>query len=68
MKKEDPSAYLDIFRELEAVKRTVNKSKNDKVTMTIPRAILDDICKKHLHEDFESVILTRMKWNFDMTN
>lgn len=56
MKKEDPSAYLDIFRELEAVKRTVDKSKNDKVTMTIPRAILDDICKTHLHEDFESVI------------
>lgn len=56
MKKEDPSAYLDIFRELEAVKRTVDKSKNEKVTMTIPRAILDDICKTHLHEDFESVI------------
>ncbi|CAC5387187.1 unnamed protein product [Mytilus coruscus] len=43
-------------REPEAVKRTVDKSKNDKVTMTIPRAILDNICKKYLHEDFESVI------------
>lgn len=56
MKREDPTAYLDIFRELEAIKRTVDKSKQDKVTMTIPRAVLDDICKIHLHEDFESVI------------
>lgn len=70
MKQEDPSAYLDIFRELEAVKRTVDKSKQDKVTMTIPRAVLDDICKKHLQEDFESVIKAspfkdRMELRFD---
>jgi len=56
MKKEDPSAYLDIFREFEAVKRTVYTDKEDKVTMSIPRAILDDICKKHLKEDFEAVV------------
>lgn len=56
MKQEDPSAYLDIFRELEAVKRTVDNSKQDKVTMTIPRAVLDEICMKNFHEDFKTVI------------
>jgi molecular chaperone DnaK (HSP70) len=46
----------DIFREFEAIKRTVYSNKNDKVTMSIPRALLDDICKKHLKEDFEAVV------------
>ena len=56
MKEEDPSAYLDIFREFEAVKRTVYTYKDDKVNMSIPRSILDKICQKHLNEDFEAVI------------
>jgi len=56
MKKEDPSAYLDIIREFEAVKRTVYTDKDDKVKMTIPRGVLDKMCKKHLKEDFETVI------------
>ncbi|XP_063406077.1 heat shock 70 kDa protein 12A-like [Mytilus trossulus] len=70
MKEKDPSAYLDIFRELEAIKRTVDKTNQDNVTMSIPRAFLDEICKKHLHEDFEAVIKaspykSRMKVRFD---
>ena len=56
MKKENPSAYLDIFREFEAIKRTVYSNKDDKVTMSIPRALLDKVCKKHLKEDFEAVV------------
>jgi len=56
MKKENPSAYLDIFREFEAIKRTVYSYKDDKVTMSIPRALLDDICRKHLNENFEAVV------------
>ena len=56
MKEEDPSAYLDIFREFETVKRTVYTDKEDKVTMSIPRAILDDMCKEHLKEDFKAVV------------
>jgi hypothetical protein len=56
MKREYPEAYLDIFREFEAVKRSVYTDTEDKVKMTIPRAILDDICKKHLKEDFEAVV------------
>ncbi|CAC5387185.1 unnamed protein product [Mytilus coruscus] len=56
MKREDPSSYLDIFREFEAVKRTIDKRTQNKVTMTIPRAMLDEICQKKLHENFESVV------------
>jgi hypothetical protein len=47
MKREEPEAYLDIFREFEAVKRIVYTEKNDKVKMTIPRGTLDQMCKKH---------------------
>jgi len=56
MEKEEPSAYLDIFRELEAVKRTVYTNKEGKVTMSIPLVILDTMCNKHLKEDFEAVV------------
>jgi hypothetical protein len=56
MKREDPEAYLDIFREFEAVKRPVYTDKEDKVKMAIPRAILDHVCKKHLKEDVEAVV------------
>jgi molecular chaperone DnaK (HSP70) len=56
MKKQEPSAYLDIFREFEALKRTVYTDKEDKVTISIPRAILDAMCKKHLKEDFEAIV------------
>ena len=56
MKREEPEAYLDIFREFEAVKRIVSTEKNDKVKMTIPRGTLDQMCKKHLKEDFEALV------------
>jgi hypothetical protein len=56
MKREEPEAYLDIFREFEAVKRIVYTEKNDKVKMTIPRGTLDQMCKKHLKEDFETLV------------
>ena len=56
MKREEPEAYLDIFREFEAVKRIVYTDKDDKVKMTIPRYILDKMCKKHSKEDFEAVV------------
>jgi hypothetical protein len=45
-----------MFLTNEAIKRTVYSNKDDKVTMSIPRALLDDICKKHLKEDFEAVV------------
>jgi hypothetical protein len=45
MKREEPEAYLDIFREFEAVKRIVYTEKNDKVKMTIPRGTtISTIC------------------------
>jgi hypothetical protein len=57
MEKNNPSAYLDIFREFEAVKRTVYTVKENKFTMSIPRALLDEICEKHLNEDCKAVVL-----------
>ena len=56
MQKENPSAYLDIFRELEAVKRTVYTDLEDTVTMSIPRFDLDKMCMKHHNKDFEAVV------------
>jgi molecular chaperone DnaK (HSP70) len=56
MKREDPEAYLDIFREFEAVKRTVYTDTDPKVNMSIPRSILDKICQEHLNKNFEAVI------------
>jgi hypothetical protein len=56
MKREDPEAYLDIFREFETVKQTVYTDKEGKIKIAIPRAILDDVCKKHLKKDFEAVV------------
>ncbi|XP_071144370.1 heat shock 70 kDa protein 12B-like [Mytilus edulis] len=58
LKRADPSAHLDIFRELEAVKRTIDEKTQGKVTMSFPRAALDDICKTHLGKDFAGVIET----------
>jgi hypothetical protein len=56
MKKLQPSAYLDIFREFEAIKRTVYTNEDDRVTMSIPRTLLDTICKKHLKKEFVEVV------------
>ena len=63
MKKEDPSAYLDIFREFEAKKRTVTTDTGNKVTMSIPRFLLDDMCKKHFNADFEKVVNSSIYYN-----
>lgn len=57
LKQKDPSAYLFIYREFEAIKRTIDTSaQGGFINMSIPRAILDEICKKHLGEDFAAVI------------
>lgn len=54
--KEDPSFYLDIFREVEAVKRNVDKTIVNKVIMTLPRAQLDEICINQFDNSFAAVI------------
>lgn len=56
IKDEDPAAYLDLFREFEAVKRTLQTGKSGKINMTIPYISLDDKCKKMLGEDLKTVI------------
>ena len=56
MKRNDPDAYLGLFREFEAAKRTVYTDKKSKVKMTIPRTALDEICTNHLKGDFEAIV------------
>ncbi|CAG2233546.1 unnamed protein product [Mytilus edulis] len=56
IKDEDPAAYLDLFREFEAVKRTIVNGKEGKVNITIPYASLDNNCRKILGEDLKAVI------------
>lgn len=56
IKDEDPAAYLDLFREFEAVKRTIVTGKEGKVNMTIPYASLDANCRKMLGDDLQAVI------------
>ncbi|VDI50928.1 Hypothetical predicted protein [Mytilus galloprovincialis] len=56
IKDEDPAAYLDLFREFEAVKRTIVTEKEGKVNITIPYASLDGNCREMLGEDLKAVI------------
>ncbi|XP_071173937.1 heat shock 70 kDa protein 12A-like [Mytilus edulis] len=56
LKKEDTSAYLDLFREFETVKRTITSEKSGRVNITVPYTTLDLLCKKHLREDFPSTV------------
>lgn len=55
IKDEDPSAYLDLFREFETVKRTITPEKETKVNITIPYASLDAQCKNVLGENLVDV-------------
>ncbi|XP_071141784.1 heat shock 70 kDa protein 12B-like [Mytilus edulis] len=56
IKDEDPAAYLDLFREFDAVKRTIVTGKEGKVNITIPYASLDANCREMLGEDLKAVI------------
>lgn len=58
LKREDPSSYLDLFREFETVKRTITAAKTGKVNITMPYAALDQFCKRHLGEDLPSTVGT----------
>lgn len=56
IKDKDPSAYLDLFREFETVKRTITPEKDSKVNITIPFASLDAQCKTVLGENLADVL------------
>ncbi|CAC5380207.1 unnamed protein product [Mytilus coruscus] len=56
LKEEEPSSYLDLFREFETVKRVIEPGKTTKVNINIPYASLDKCCKNHLNKDLDSAV------------
>ncbi|CAC5406609.1 unnamed protein product [Mytilus coruscus] len=57
LKEESPLAYLDLVREFETVKRTLDNEK-PKVTMSIPFVALEKLCHKVHKTDLQSLIDT----------
>lgn len=56
LKQEDPTAYLDLFREFETVKRKIESSTKGKVNFTIPCATINTLCEKYQNETLISMI------------
>ncbi|XP_076100918.1 heat shock 70 kDa protein 12A-like [Mytilus galloprovincialis] len=56
LKQEDPSAYLDLLREFETVKRKIEPTTSGKVNFTIPCATINALCEKHQNESLLSMI------------
>lgn len=52
----DPLVCLDIDREFEFLKRTIDGKKKTKVNLTIPIVSLDKVCGKHNKLDFKSLV------------
>lgn len=56
IKDKDQSAYLDLFREFESVKRTIKVNNRSPINISIPFASLDFHCKDMLDENLIDVI------------
>ncbi|XP_052083291.1 heat shock 70 kDa protein 12B-like isoform X3 [Mytilus californianus] len=56
LSKDNPSAYLDLFREFETIKRTIYPNKSGKVNFTIPFVAIDTLCQKNFGEGFKSTV------------
>lgn len=56
IRKKFTSAYMDLFREFETVKRNVKSSSTGKINLTVPFVVLDQVCKEQLKEDFPSAL------------
>ncbi|XP_052084803.1 heat shock 70 kDa protein 12A-like isoform X1 [Mytilus californianus] len=56
LKKESPLAYLDLVREFESQKRTVETGTRIKLTMSIPVVALDEKCQKVHKKDFKTLL------------
>lgn len=56
LKKEDPTAFLDLLREFETVKRRILKTSSGKVNLTIPCATINSLCEKYQNETLKSMI------------
>ncbi|XP_052087074.1 heat shock 70 kDa protein 12B-like [Mytilus californianus] len=57
MKKEYPESYLDLMREFECKKRTVNCDETDTIRMSLPMAALSKLCSQIHNKSIEEVIL-----------
>ncbi|XP_071146597.1 heat shock 70 kDa protein 12A-like [Mytilus edulis] len=58
MAKNDPVAYLDLFREFETVKRKLKPSKSAKINFTVPFVALNNLCEKELGKTFPQAVLS----------
>lgn len=56
LKKEDPSSYLDLLREFEALKRRVDVTSTDRVNLCIPFSTINNICRKQKGKVLEAVV------------
>jgi len=56
LKQEDPTAYLDLLREFETVKRKIKTDTTGKVNITIPCATINSLCESHQNESLNSMI------------
>ena len=56
LKQEDPTAYLDLLREFETVKRNITTNTTGKVNFTIPCATINSLCESHQNETLSSMI------------
>ena len=56
LKQEDPTAYLDLLREFETVKRRIQTDTTRKVNVTIPCATINSLCESHQSESLSSMI------------
>ena len=56
LKQEDLTAYLDLLREFETVKRKIKTDAIDKVNFTIPFATINSLCESRQDETFSSMI------------
>ncbi|CAC5385496.1 unnamed protein product [Mytilus coruscus] len=57
LSKDNPSAYLDLFREFETIKRTINPNKSGKVNFTIPFVAIDTLCQNEFWRRFQKYCL-----------
>jgi len=56
LKQEDPTAYLDLLREFETVKRKIETDTTGKMNFTIPFATINSLCESHQSETLSSMI------------
>ena len=56
LKQDDPTAYLDLLREFETVKRKIEKDTTGKVNFTIPFTTINSLCESRQNKTLSSMI------------